>query len=107
MRLIERLRATKNTPLGPYHVNPDGPKAADRLEAMQAEIDRLREALAPFVEAAKMGVATYEAVKAANLRENGLSSYETVYVGAGVHAAESRVSYADWHKVASLGQGEA
>ena len=29
-------------------VNPDGPEAADRIEALEAEVERLREALEPF-----------------------------------------------------------
>jgi hypothetical protein len=70
--------------------------------AIVKRVEELETALAPFVAAAKMGVATYEAVKAANLRRNGLSEYETVYVGAGSHAAESRVSYSDWAKLAAL-----
>ena len=72
-----------------------------RTEAAEA-ISSLLNALEPFIEAAKMGVATYEAVKAANLRQQGLSIYETIYVGAGVYAAESRVSYADWSRLAAL-----
>ena len=47
MSLIERLRERVIYRTGPgYEVdrlrNPDGPEAADRLEAMQAEIERLR-----------------------------------------------------------------
>lgn len=33
---------------GMRYINPDGPEAADRIEALEAENARLREALAPF-----------------------------------------------------------
>lgn len=83
--------------------------AADALSDARAVLSTLEqpntgveEAFAPFIEAAKLGVATYEAVRAANLKRSGLATYETVYVSAGVHAAQSRISYANWAALASL-----
>lgn len=79
--------------MGDFETHPIG--TGERLKALEA-------ALAPFAEAAKIGAQTYAAVKTANLHEAGLSSYRTVFISAGVHAAQSRVSYADWQRLAEL-----
>jgi hypothetical protein len=59
--LVERLRAVESSKPEFYngnttcwHRNPDGPEAADTLESLAAEIERLREALEPFARAAEL-----------------------------------------------------
>ena len=51
--LLKRLRAKTHdhvTLCKPWLVNPDGPEAADRIEALTAENERLREALAKIAD---------------------------------------------------------
>lgn len=54
--LVARLRAIESEPIGAglaknWYRNPDGPEAADRIEALSAENDRLREVMREMFEA--------------------------------------------------------
>lgn len=47
MTLVERLRAVESDPIGDglannRYRNPDGPEAAERIEALEAELERVR-----------------------------------------------------------------
>ena len=41
--LVDRLRAVEGDGVTRYYRNPDGPEAADRIEALEAEVERLVE----------------------------------------------------------------
>jgi hypothetical protein len=57
----------------------------------------------PFIAAGQIGVATHHAVEAAALKKLGLTLLDFPASPAGVHAAQSRISYADWRDLAGLG----
>ena len=102
--LIERLRQeyTRIPGTGSRLINPDGPEAADALEQLTREVDELRAAIAPFIEAGAHGVTVADAVRAANLPKAGLSPLMCPEIPAGVSAAQDRISFADWKSVAAL-----
>lgn len=61
-------------------------------EKSQALLDAIR----PFAQAAGLGWQVKEAVANADLRGNGLSKLIAADAYAGVHTAQSNVSWADW-----------
>lgn len=59
-------------------------------------------ALSRFVKAAQLGAATHAAVKAADLKGQGLTTLSGIAGYCAQHAAESRVSWNDWQALATL-----
>lgn len=71
------------------------------IRQLVGELQRLRSATAPFAKAASVGIITYDAVEAADLYGNGLTTLIGISGYAAQHAAESRVSWADWRDLAA------
>jgi hypothetical protein len=72
------------------------------LPTLLADRERMREAIEPFIAAARRGVAVAEAVKDASLKKRGLSPLSFPEIDAGVNAAQSQISFNDWKQLAAL-----
>jgi hypothetical protein len=72
------------------------------LRQLIGELQRLRAATEPFAKAAAVGICTYNAVAAADLYGNGVTTLIGISGYAGCHAAESRISWANWRQLAEV-----
>lgn len=71
-------------------------EAAERIEALTAENERLRAALRPFAIASEKGRAVYIGVAMAMKEKPNLFSYKTAYIDAGRTTASSHITWNDY-----------
>lgn len=79
--------------------------SAEELAEMVMAIPQLKElrlAVLPFVYAGQVGMEVARAVKEAKLQEKGLTKLAFPETPAGVHAAESLISFSDWRRIAEI-----
>lgn len=69
------------------------------MQIDQEKSQALLDAVRPFVQAAGLGWQVKEAVRQTDLRDKGLSKLIAVDAYAGVHTAQSNVSWADWQRL--------
>lgn len=88
------IKNGKYIPIDDVYIDPRDA----RIEALSAEIERLREALRPFALAAEKGFNVYVGVAQAMADSPHLFSYSTAYIDAGRSAAHSHISWIDYEE---------